>query len=267
MKPIIKYQGGKTRELPLIETLMPTTYRRVIEPFAGGAAVSFHLGCSGLLNDLNAPVMNLYRVVQDPSRFPSLLLKVNETKGMEHDELQKVYYEARDLINSEDGSDEERAYSLIVIKQLAFSGMERYNSEGKFNVPFGHYKRFSCNLSPDHHRFLQNVVLSVGDAIPFIEAATSEDFIFLDPPYLNRLGYETGDGGVQLHQRLVKALKSTKGQWLFVHSDCEFYREALKEFHWTTKDFKYSQNFGKGKDHSGSKVQHVYVRNYKKEEE
>ena len=264
MKPIIKYQGGKSREIPLIETLMPKNFSRVVEPFAGGAALSFHLGYPGLLNDLNAPVMNLYRVVQDPSRFPSLLLKVNETKGMEHDELQRIYYECRDLINSEDGSDEERAYALIIIKQLAFSGMERYNSEGKFNVPFGHYKRFSCNLSPEHHRFLQNVVLSNGDAISFIEAATSEDFIFLDPPYLNRLGYETGDGGVKLHQRLVEALKRTKGKWLLVHSDCEFYRDNLSEFDWFVKDFKYSQNFGKGKDHSGSRVAHVYVSNYEK---
>ena len=39
------------------------------------------------------------------------------------------------------------------MRQLCFSGMERYNSEGKFNVPFGHYKKMSCNLSPDHHNF------------------------------------------------------------------------------------------------------------------
>ena len=41
MKPIIKYQGGKTRELPIIKKLAPTEFNRIIEPFAGGAAVSF----------------------------------------------------------------------------------------------------------------------------------------------------------------------------------------------------------------------------------
>ena len=40
MKPIIKYQGGKTRELPTIRGLLPDKYDTVLEPFAGGAAVS-----------------------------------------------------------------------------------------------------------------------------------------------------------------------------------------------------------------------------------
>ena len=38
MKPIVKYQGGKTRELPLIKKLLPQSYDTVLEPFAGGAA-------------------------------------------------------------------------------------------------------------------------------------------------------------------------------------------------------------------------------------
>ena len=193
--------------------------------------------------------------------FPSLLHKVLQTKEMDHDELEKVYYHSRDLINSEGGSALERAYAFIVIKQLAFSGMERYNSEGKFNVPFGHYKRFSCGLSPDHHEFLKGCDVSCGDAIEVLKSSVEGDFIFLDPPYLDRLGYESGDGG-EMHIRLVEAMRECRGQWLFIHSDHEFYREELKDFVWYEKEFKYAQNFGKGKDHSGSKVNHIYVRNY-----
>ena len=100
-----------------------------------------------------------------------------------------------------------------------------------------------------------------GDAIQVLEGATEEDFVFLDPPYLDRLGYESGDGG-GMHERLVEAMKKCQGQWMFIHSDHEFYREALKDFVWLEKDFKYAQNFGKGKDHSGSRVKHIYVRNY-----
>ena len=170
MKPITKYQGGKTREIRLIETLKPKFFSRIIEPFCGGAAVSFHYGYPSILNDLNQPLINLYKVVQS-EEFPSLLHKVARTKEMEHDELERVYYESRELINSENGSELERAYALIVIKQLAFSGMERYNSEGKFNVPFGHYKKFSCQLSPDHHAFLKRCELSCGDAISVLESA------------------------------------------------------------------------------------------------
>ena len=260
MKPITKYQGGKTREIPLIETLKPKIFSRVLEPFCGGAAVSFHYDNPSVLNDLNCNLINLYEVVRG-SEFPLLLHEVLRTKEMDHDELEKVYYESRELINSEDGSSLERAYSFIVIKQLAFSGMERYNSEGKFNVPFGHYKKFSCQLSPSHHEFLKKCELSCGDAIEVLERAKEDDFVFLDPPYLDRLGYESGDGG-EMHVRLVRAMKECQGQWMFIHSDHKFYREELGEFVWYEKDFKYAQNFGKGKDHSGSKVKHIYVRNY-----
>ena len=38
--------------------------------------------------------------------------------------------------------------------------------------------------------------------------------------------------------------------------------KKLKDYYIHTKDFKYMQNFGKGKDHSGSKVKHLYVTNY-----
>ena len=41
MKPIIKYQGGKTRELPIIKKLAPAEFERIMAPFAGGAAVSY----------------------------------------------------------------------------------------------------------------------------------------------------------------------------------------------------------------------------------
>ena len=41
MKPLVKYQGGKTRELKIISKMMPKEFNRVVEPFCGGAALSF----------------------------------------------------------------------------------------------------------------------------------------------------------------------------------------------------------------------------------
>lgn len=264
MKPVIKYQGGKTKELPLIKELAPCQFDRIIEPFCGGAAVSFHYNYPSILNDINKDVINLYEVIANPELYPDLQLKIDLIKGLSHDDLQTEYYSAREAINQPwDCSDKlQRAISYIVVRQLCFSGMERYNSKGEFNVPFGHYKRFSCNLSPEHHRFMKKATLLNDDAIGIIEKAKETDFVFLDPPYLDRLGYTCGDGGIDLHSRLVSAMKSTKAKWLFVHTDCEFYRENLKEYNIREEKFTYSQIFGKNKNHSGSKVSHIYVTNY-----
>lgn len=265
LRPIVKYMGGKSRELPLIKQLAPPQFSRVVEPFCGGAAVSFGLGYPALMSDINRDVINLYSVVANKELYPLLQLKVGYIKTLDHDDLEQEFYSAREAINQPwDCVDPlQRALSYIVVRQLCFSGMERYNAKGEFNVPFGHYKKFSCNLSPDHHNFLsKRCVFRYGSFVDLFDQINADDFVFIDPPYLERLGYTEGDGGLSLHEDLLGCLKITKGKWMIVHSDHEFYRENYKDFNIIEKDFAYAQRFGKGKDHSGAKVKHLYITNY-----
>lgn len=262
MKPIVKYQGGKTRELPLIKSLLPKTYDTVLEPFAGGAAVSFALGHRCILNDMNDALINMYRQVSHPNTFHEVFSHVNWLKTLEHDDLSVEYYKARDYINNGSRDPYTWAISYITVRQLCFSGMERYNKAGKFNVPFGHYKKFSCNLDWNHMKFLHQSGSSIyhGDFEPIFDMATEDDFIFIDPPYLDRLGYAHGSD--TLHERLVSCMKSTKAKWMFIHSDNDFYRDALSDYHIFYKQFGYAQRFGKNKNHDASQVSHMYVTNY-----
>jgi len=43
MKPIIKYRGGKYREIKYFEEFIPEGFDTYIEPFVGGGAVFFYL--------------------------------------------------------------------------------------------------------------------------------------------------------------------------------------------------------------------------------
>ena len=265
LKPLVKYQGGKTKELSLIQELLPSYFTRVVEPFCGGAAVSFALDYPALMCDLNKDVINLYSVVADDTLYPRLQEKVNDLKTLEHNDLEKEFYIAREVINNswDYVNVYDRALSYIIVRQLCFSGMERYNSKGKFNVPFGHYQRFSCNLSLAHHQFLKTKCNfkheTFAEIFPQIK---NDDFIFIDPPYLERLGYIEGDGGLKLHKDLLCLLQSTTAKWMIIHSEHEFYRDSYKDYNVLTKDFLYAQRFGKDKNHSGAKVSHLYIRNY-----
>ena len=123
----------------------PKEFKRIVEPFCGGSAVALHYGDICVLNDINKAVINLYRQIGSDN-YPTIQRRIDEIKTYDHDELEKVFYSSRDIINDpDDYSDLEYAIAYIVVRQLCFSGMERYNSEGKFNVPFGHYKKMSCN--------------------------------------------------------------------------------------------------------------------------
>ena len=262
MKPIVKYQGGKTRELPLIKTLLPQNYDTVLEPFAGGAAVSFALGHRCILNDMNDALINMYQQVSHPTTFHEVFSHVNWLKTLEHDDLSVEYYKARDYINGKHVDPYTWPVAYITVRQFCCSGMERYNAKGKFNVPFGHYKKFSCNLDWNHMKFLHQSGSSIyhGDFAPIFDMATEDDFIFIDPPYLDRLGYAHGND--TLHERLVSCMKKSKAKWMFIHSDNDFYRDALSEYHIFYKKFGYAQRFGKNKNHDAAQVSHMYVTNY-----
>jgi DNA adenine methylase len=262
MKPIIKYQGGKSRELSYITTLLPPQYTRVIEPFAGGAAVTFHLGKPAILNDINTNLINLYTTVADTTHYTELYTQIETLKTLPYTALSDEYYKARSVINSDIDNPLLRAYSYIVVRQLCFSGMERYNNKNEFNVAFGHYKRFTCTLSDAHHILLQQSVVYNTDFTNIIPMAQPNDFMFIDPPYMNRLGYSTGNVDIALHTKLYNMLTTTPAQWMIVHTDCELYRDLYKEYTIHEMPFTYAQRFGKGKNHSGASVKHLYITNY-----
>ena len=86
----------------------------------------------------------IFTVEIGSDNYPTIQKTIDEIKTYNHDKLEEVFYSSRDIINDPDEySDLEYAIAYIVVRQLCFSGMERYNSEGKFNVPFGHYKKMS----------------------------------------------------------------------------------------------------------------------------
>ena len=53
MKPFLKWQGGKRRELDHIRPYIPSNVSNIAEPFCGGAAVAFDREGIAFLNDSN----------------------------------------------------------------------------------------------------------------------------------------------------------------------------------------------------------------------
>ena len=72
LSPIIKWAGGKERELKYILPNLPLHFARFIEPFVGGGAVYFSIvGKSMLINDKSKDLTNFYLQVQ---KHPSILV-------------------------------------------------------------------------------------------------------------------------------------------------------------------------------------------------
>lgn len=259
MKPPIKWQGGKRRELDHIRPYIPSNVSNIAEPFCGGAAVAFDNEGIAFLNDTNFHLINLYQQLAKPEGFEHIMQKISWLRHHpEH--LEREYYHARQVINSPSCTFIEDATAFLIVRQQCFSGMERYNKRGDFNVPWGRYKTFSCGLTEDHHNFLRSATITHGDALQCINSLPADTFVFLDPPYLDRAGYEAGDGGYDLHAGLAATLKTLDLPWLLVHSDHEFYRHAYADFNITEVPIKYQQQW-KGRARSDAAVNHLYISN------
>lgn len=66
---IVQYQGSKRNLAPQILQYIPKRFNRLIEPFAGMAAITIAVSMqkrarSYLLNDLNEPLINVGAVVK-----------------------------------------------------------------------------------------------------------------------------------------------------------------------------------------------------------
>jgi DNA adenine methylase len=63
VKPLLKWPGGKERELARILPFLPA-YERYVEPFLGGGALFFALEpAEALVSDINPQLMGLYRLI------------------------------------------------------------------------------------------------------------------------------------------------------------------------------------------------------------
>ena len=64
MKPLLKWPGGKAREIDQIQHLIPE-FDRYIEPFFGGGAMYFHLQpARAAINDVSRDLMEFYHLVR-----------------------------------------------------------------------------------------------------------------------------------------------------------------------------------------------------------
>lgn len=202
MKPLVKYRGGKSREIPHILKHIPKYEGKYIEPFFGGGALYFHLEPKkAIINDINSKLMAFYRGVKDAfedlkkeldeigdlyksnrKKFEELKKQAPDERVMDENEI--LYYQIREMFNGLLEKKYSDALLYFFINKTAYSGMIRYNSRGEFNVPYGRYANLNTTLvTSSHSKLLSNTEIYNLDYKNIFEMAKQDDFIFLDPPY------------------------------------------------------------------------------------
>lgn len=202
MKPMLKYSGGKAKEIPNILPYIPEFDGRYVEPFFGGGAMYFHLEPKkAIINDINTKLIDFYKAVK--CNFNPLRKELDEVELLysknqkEFDELrmenpnekiinknEDMYYRMRSMFNGISPKEYSDALLYYYINKTAYSGMIRYNSKGEFNVPFGRYATLNTkSVTLSHSKLLESTEIYNTNYFDIFNMCNSGDFVFLDPPY------------------------------------------------------------------------------------
>jgi DNA adenine methylase len=177
VRPPQKWAGGKRWQVRhLLEYWEPLKNRRLVEPFAGGLAVTLGLQpTKALLNDINPHLVNFYNWLKNG-------LVIDE----KFDHSEKAYYRARkrfnDLLSAGKQDTPEAAGLFYYLNRTGYNGLCRFNRSGRFNVPFGQHP--TLNYKYDFTEFKAVFADWTFMNTHFKQVPIEPtDFVYADPPY------------------------------------------------------------------------------------
>jgi DNA adenine methylase len=165
----------------------PDNFDRLIEPFAGSAAITiasayFFKANHFIINDINEPLTQLWdEIINNPK---AIIKHYFDIWHGQHGYEEEYYYEIRDKFN-----DTKKPEYLLFLLAKCVKAAVRYNSQGVFNQ------------SPDKRRLGRNPQMMRDDILRvsqllkgktevfstdysnILDLATPSDLVYMDPPY------------------------------------------------------------------------------------
>lgn len=267
----LKWVGSKQKLLPELVARMPPSYESFYEPFAGSAALFFHVGPSrAVLADMNGALIRTYR---------ALVLNVGEVIDYlsahkhRHNLDDAYYYEVRDDWNRRRWTGAGEAAAFIYLNKTCFNGLWRENRKGEFNVPRGDYKDPSIYDEDVLHSAAALLTRTELKSMSYqfaVNTANEGDFVYFDPPYdpisdtSNFTSYTKNAFGKDQQRELADVARKLKERGVYVmlsNNDTEFVRSLYPDF--CVDNVKCARSVNSKGDGRG-KVDEVIVTSYER---
>lgn len=187
-----QYQGSKRSLAPSILGLLPPTFHRLVEPFAGSAAMS--IACAARsrasrywINDLNKPLAELLNLIinrpEEIADHYTALWKADAEDALEH------YYTVRETFNR---TQDPKLFLYLLTRCI--KGAVRYNSDGLFNQS-PDKRRLGTRPATMRQNIMATSMLLRGKAFvtshdfrDVLAAVDADDVVYMDPPYQGTSG-------------------------------------------------------------------------------
>lgn len=207
IKSPMNYVGGKYKLLPQIFPLFPEKINIFVDLFCGGFNVGVNVNANKIIgNDLCKEVIEVYKGIQREGTNNSLALIKNEIQKYNLNKTNEEGFKAiRDYYNKGN----KNWYIFYAMLTHAFNYQIRFNKQGDYNMPFGRNRSyFNPNMEKNFINFSNAIA---NKKIQFtncsfetlnINNLTSDDFVYLDPPYLiTCASYNENDGWNESKER------------------------------------------------------------------
>ena len=188
---IVQYQGSKRILAPQILRFIPMKFNRLVEPFAGMAAITIAVAKQNradkyLVNDLNAPLVRILKsAIETPNELFFEYAKVWNEQFTHPSGSVEHFYKVREDFNN----GQQTAANMLYLLARCVKGSVRYGNNGQFNQ------------SPDKRRYgttpqtLKTNLIAISyylkgkttfmskDYREVLDEAKTGDVVYMDPPY------------------------------------------------------------------------------------
>ena len=183
----IPYQGSKRQIAPLILRYFPPNVSRLVEPFAGSAALSIAVAARGLagrfwINDAHSPLIQLWQYI---IHRPEVLAEKYAQLWTDQLGREREYF---DEVRSRFNERHEPAEFLYLLARCVKAAI-RYNANGEFNnTPDNRRKgarppEMRRRISHASTLLSKRTLLTSWDYKQVLNECGQDDIVYMDPPY------------------------------------------------------------------------------------
>ena len=257
MKTFIRWQGNKSKHISKIEKYLPDNlysddYKGTyIEPFIGSGALFLKLQPrKWIINDLNKDIINIWNSIKNNNKD---IIKIFTKFGIKFKKLSnkdkiKLCKEITSKIDSMP-YDTNRASTYMLMKFCSYMGNILLNNKFRFpsldlNIFVNNtYSFLKLNYYDNINQvsdFLNNTKGKIFNKSyeQILDKAKQGDFVFLDPPYIEKKKYQFNYNKNEVLDELfihnlykqVKILDSKQVKWLMTQADTKEIKQIFKKY-------------------------------------
>ena len=227
------WAGSKKWLAPIISHLLPKGIKRLLIPLFGRgdyARLVRNLGVEApaLVSDIHPKVMATHEGIRkDPGEVIRVLKEHQRLHSPEH------FIQTRDGFNLKNPKPKSAA-DFIYLMNGSYKACFKERKNGE-HTNVSARRSVSCQSAAIYALSiaLRGTEFFVEDFAPMLARAGREDFVLLDPPYINTMGYGGISFGKADHIRLEKAcreLDRRKAYFLLTSSDDPWIRNLFQAF-------------------------------------